>query len=65
LCKLTKHNHYVNNTNVMITTYQPKKRQRVRKTGFRARLKTKNGMKILKARRLKGRWSLAVSKRGY
>jgi large subunit ribosomal protein L34 len=49
----------------MITTYQPKKRQRVRKTGFRARLKTKNGMKILKARRLKGRWSLAVSKRGF
>jgi large subunit ribosomal protein L34 len=45
----------------MIATYQPKKRQRVRKTGFRARLKTNSGLKILKARRLKGRWSLAVT----
>lgn len=42
-------------------TYQPKKRQRMRKTGFRARLKTLSGIKVLKRRRLKGRKQLAVS----
>ncbi len=42
----------------MIRTYQPKKRQRARTTGFRVR--TKNAPKILKARRLKGRWKLTV-----
>jgi large subunit ribosomal protein L34 len=47
----------------MIATYQPKKRQRIRKGGFRARMKTLGGIKIIKARRLKGRWSLAVSKK--
>lgn len=47
----------------MIATYQPKRRQRLRKTGYRARAKTNSGIKILKARRLKGRWLLAVAKR--
>jgi len=40
----------------MSVTYQPKKRQRARKAGFRARLK--NAPHILKSRRAKGRWSL-------
>jgi large subunit ribosomal protein L34 len=61
---LTKKNPYANVLINMITTYQPKKRQRIRKTGFRARMKTKGGIRVLKAKRLKGRWSLAVSKRG-
>ena len=41
-------------------TYQPKKRRRLRKHGFRARMKSKGGRKVLKSRRQKGRSSLAA-----
>jgi large subunit ribosomal protein L34 len=40
-------------------TYQPKKRRRARVHGFRKRMKTKGGRKVLKHRRSKGRSSLA------
>jgi large subunit ribosomal protein L34 len=33
----------------------------IKKSGFRARIKTKSGKKILKNRRRKGRWKLAIS----
>ena len=43
-------------------TYQPKKRKRMRTHGFRARMATSGGRKVIKARRLKGRRRLAVTR---
>ena len=41
-------------------TYQPKKLKRARKHGFRARMATSGGVKVIKRRRAEGRVRVTI-----
>ena len=60
LKKEFKYKNTVGGASKMKRTFQPKNRQEKKEHGFRKRMKTRAGRKILKLRRLKGRKKISA-----